>query len=100
MAPARIVRAFSRRADRSESKRGWSSMFHELVSHNDDIRRLLEKGYAVALDSLNYLVVRDIPYLDQDRKLRWGAIVSKVVDAGQNRLVQDDHQVFFAGGHP
>lgn len=75
-------------------------MFHELVSRNDDIRRLLEKGYAVAFDSCNYLIVRDIPYLDQERKPRWGAIVCKVVDAGQNRLVQDDHQVFFAGGHP
>jgi hypothetical protein len=75
-------------------------MFHELVNRNDDVRRLLERGYAVAFDSLNYLIVRDIPYLNQERKLRWGAIVAKVVDAGQNRLVQDDHQVFFAGGHP
>lgn len=75
-------------------------MFHELVSRNNDIRRLLEKGYAVAFDSCNYLIVRDIPYLDHERKLRWGAIVSKVVDAGENRLVQDNHQVFFAGGHP
>lgn len=31
-------------------------MFHELVSHNDDIRQLLIKGYAIALDS-NHLVV-------------------------------------------
>lgn len=75
-------------------------MFHELVSRNDDIRRLVEKGYAVAFDSCNYLLVRDIPYLDPERKLRWGAIVSKIVDAGENRMVQDDHQVFFAGGHP
>ncbi|MCY4623618.1 MAG: hypothetical protein OXC99_01210 [Chloroflexi bacterium] len=38
-------------------------MLHRLVSHNDDLRRLLEKGYAVAVDS-NHLVVRDIPYLN------------------------------------
>jgi hypothetical protein len=75
-------------------------MFHELVNRNEDIRRLVEKGYAVAFDSCNYLIVRDIPYLDPERKLCWGAIVSKVVDAGQNRLVQDDHQVFFAGSVP
>jgi hypothetical protein len=35
----------------------------ELASHNDDIRRLLEKGYALRVDG-TYLVVRDIPYLD------------------------------------
>ena len=75
-------------------------MFHQLVSRNDDIRRLVEKGYAVAFDANNYLVVRDIPYLDQERKLQIGAIVSKFVDAGEDRIVQDDHQIFFAGSIP
>jgi hypothetical protein len=75
-------------------------MFHQLVSHNEDIRRLVDKGYAVAFDSNNYLVVRDIPYLDDQRYLQWGAIVAKFVDAGQDRIVQDDHQIFFAGSVP
>ena len=75
-------------------------MFHQLVSHNDDIRRLVDKGYAVAFDSNNYLVIRDIPYLDNRCKLHLGAIVTKFVDAGQDRIVQDDHQIFFAGSIP
>jgi hypothetical protein len=75
-------------------------MFHQLVSHNDDIRRLVDRGYAVAFDTNNYLVVRDIPYLDNQRKLQVGAIVSKFVDAGQDRIVQEDHQIFFAGSVP
>lgn len=75
-------------------------MFHELVSHNDDIRRLVDKGYAVAFDANNFLVVRDIPYLDDKGALQIGAFVTKVVDAGQNRLIQEDHQVFFAGSVP
>lgn len=74
-------------------------MFHQLVNHNDDIRRLVEKGYAVAFDS-GYLIVRDIPYLDAERKLQTGAIVAKLVFTDQNRVVQDDHQVFFAGSTP
>lgn len=74
-------------------------MFQRLVNHNDDIRRLVEKGYAVAFDS-NYLVVRDIPYLDKEGGLRNGAFVTKLVFIDQNRVAQDDHQVFFAGGHP
>lgn len=74
-------------------------MFHQLVSHNDDIRRLVEKGYAAAFDS-NYLVVRDIPYLDGERKLQIGAIVTKFVDTGQDRIIQEDHQIFFAGSVP
>ena len=36
-------------------------MSQTLVSRNDDLRRLVEKGYAVGFDS-NYLIVRDIPY--------------------------------------
>lgn len=75
-------------------------MFHELASHNDDIRRLVDKGYAVAFDSNSYLVVRDVPYLDAELALHIGAIVTKFIDAGQNRIVPDDHQIFFAGSVP
>jgi hypothetical protein len=75
-------------------------MFHKLVSHNDDIRRLVEKGYAVAFDGNNYLVVRDIPYLDAGGALCIGAIISKFVDRGDDRIAQEDHQVFFAGSAP
>lgn len=75
-------------------------MFQQLVSHNDDIERLVKKGYAIAFDANNYLVVRDIPYLDAKRHLHTGAIVTKFIDKGQNRIVQDDHQVFFAGSAP
>jgi hypothetical protein len=74
-------------------------VFRKLVSHNDDLRRLVEKGYAVALDS-NYLVVRDIPYLNAAKQLQIGAIVTKLVFIDQERVRQDDHQVFFAGGIP
>lgn len=74
-------------------------MFHQLVNHNDDLRRLVEKGYAVAFDS-NYLVVRDIPYLDSERNLQIGAIVAKLVFINKEQVAQDDHQIFFAGSVP
>lgn len=75
-------------------------MFQQLVSHNDDLRRIVDKGYALALDPNEYLVVRDIPYLDVQGYLHIGAIVMKFVDAGEDRIVQDDHQIYFAGGVP
>lgn len=74
-------------------------MFQKLVSHNDDIRRLVEKGYAVAFDS-NCLIVRDVPYLDAAGQLHSGAIVAKLVFVNQERVTQDDHQIYFAGGVP
>ncbi len=74
-------------------------MLIELASHNDDIRRLLEKGYALRVDG-GYLVVRDIPYLDDQRVLRTGTFVAKLVNVDKNRVIQDDHQVYFAGSVP
>jgi hypothetical protein len=60
---------------------------------------LVEKGYAVAFDS-NCMVIRDIPYLDALRQLQIGAIVTKLVFVDQERVTQDDHQIFFAGSIP
>jgi hypothetical protein len=74
-------------------------VFQKLVSHNGDIRHLVEKGYAVAFDS-NHLIVRDIPYLDDNRKLQVGVIVTKLDFVNQNCVKQTDHQVFFAGSVP
>ena len=74
-------------------------MFQKLVNHNDDLRRLVERGYAVAFDS-NHLVVRDIPYLDSEIQLQQGAIVAKLAFIDQERVTQTDHQVFFAGSAP
>jgi hypothetical protein len=72
-----------------------ASRFHQLVSHNDDLKQLLEKGYAIKFDS-GHLVVRDIPYLDKDKVCQVGAIVTKLTFVDQVRIARpDDHQVFF-----
>lgn len=74
-------------------------MFQKLVNHNEDIRRLVEKGYAVAFDS-NCLIVRDIPYLDSRGALQLGAMVAKLVFTDNDHVIQDDHQIYFAGDVP
>ncbi|MCK5285343.1 MAG: hypothetical protein KAH64_03020 [Nitrosomonadaceae bacterium] len=74
-------------------------MFQKLVNHNDDINRLVEAGYAVGFDS-NYMIIHDIPYLDENKELQWGEIVTKLVDIDGERVTQDDHQIFFAGAVP
>jgi hypothetical protein len=74
-------------------------VFHQLVNHNPDLRRLLEKGYAVAIDS-GYLVIRDIPYLDDRKQLQWAAFVAKLEFVDKLTVKQDDHQVWFSGSVP
>jgi hypothetical protein len=74
-------------------------VFQKLVSRNEDLRRLVEKGYAVAFDG-PHLIVRDIPYLDSSRSLQVAAFVAKLVFVDDARVVQDDHQIYFTGGVP
>lgn len=74
-------------------------MLFLLASHNPDIQKLIDRGYALRLDS-DYLVVRDIPYLDAEGNLCWGAIVTVLKDIDGKRVEPVDHQVFFAGGVP
>lgn len=75
-------------------------MSHALANHNEDINQLVEKGYAVGMDS-DYLVVRDVPYLNEQSELSFGAIVTKLSFV-KNDVIgpPDDHQIFFCGSHP
>lgn len=75
-------------------------MYRRLANHNDDIRRLVEKGYAVAVDSSGYLIVRDIPYLDANKALQFGAFVTKLEYTTPEKVKQQNHQVFFTGSSP
>ena len=74
-------------------------MFQKLASHNDDLQRLIDKGYAVTIDS-NCLVIRDIPYLNVRQELQIGAIVAKLKFIDNERFEQDNHQIYFAGSAP
>lgn len=74
-------------------------MLKTLANRNPDLQRLLEKGYALAIDS-DYLVVRDIPYLDSAGQLQWSAFVGKLVLEDQTRVRPEDHQIYFAAPRP
>jgi hypothetical protein len=74
-------------------------VFQKLVSHNEDIRRLVEKGYAISFDG-PHLIVHDIPYLDAAGKPYKAEFVAKLVFTDEVHVVQDDHQIYFSGGIP
>jgi hypothetical protein len=74
-------------------------VFHQLVNHNQDLKRLLEKGHAVGIDS-GYLLIRDIPYLDDRKQLQWAAFVAKLEFVDKLTVKQDDHQIWFSGSVP
>tara|TARA_R110002049_G_scaffold172683_1_gene339465 strand:- start:2910 stop:4079 length:1170 start_codon:yes stop_codon:yes gene_type:complete len=74
-------------------------MILSLAENNEDIDKLLKKGYALSMDN-NHLVVRDVPYLDGSGELQIGAIVSIVNFINQKKISMRDHQIFFCGSHP
>ena len=74
-------------------------MYHQLVNRNEDISQLVDKGYAVGFDS-SHLVIRDIPYLDENKNLQIGAIISKLIFIDEFRVRLDNHEIFFCGSHP
>ncbi len=74
-------------------------MLRTLASRNPDLKALLDKGYALAVDT-NCLVVRDIPYLDATGQLRLGAMVSKLVFENEVIVRAEDHQMYWAGPRP
>lgn len=74
-------------------------MLKTRANRNPDLQRLLEKGYALAIDS-DYLVVRDIPYLDSTGQLQWSAFAGKLVLEDQTRVRPEDHQIYFAAPRP
>src|SRR5688572_13875341 len=74
-------------------------MLNTLASHNPDVKKLIDQGYAVSIDT-NNLVVRDIPYLGSKKDLQIGALVSKLIFIDADHVKLDDHQMYFCGGHP
>lgn len=75
------------------------SMINILAEHNPDIKKLLEKGYALSTDN-DYLVVRDVYYLDENKILKAGSLISKIVDVDTKKIRMHDHQILFCGSHP
>ncbi|GAA5497481.1 hypothetical protein Rhal01_03677 [Rubritalea halochordaticola] len=74
-------------------------MFQKLANHNEDLRRLVDKGYAVSFDT-NHLVIRDIPYLNDKQQLERGAFVCKLVFTTTEKVKPDNHVIFFSGSTP
>lgn len=70
----------------------------KLIAHNDDINQLVKDGYDVRHIN-GHLVIVDIPYVDSNKTVQYGALISPYTQQGQ-KIVQQNHTVFFTGTHP
>ncbi len=74
-------------------------MSSALISRNPDLKRLRDEGYDVAVHE-GYLVLRDVPYVDGQRQVRTGTLVSALTLAGDQTVRPACHTVHFAGEQP
>lgn len=75
-------------------------MSRKLVNHNPDLKRLADEGYVVRC-LLGYLVVSHIPYLDGQKQVAFGTLVSPLTMVNEHQIAPpQDHQLFWCGGHP
>lgn len=74
-------------------------MSQELINHSPDLRKLRDDGYEVEV-RYNYLVMRNIPYVNATRQIRRGILVSTLNLAGNVTQRPDTHVAMFSGEHP
>lgn len=74
-------------------------MSHALFSRNPDLKRLRDEGYFVQQQS-GYLVMRQVPYVDAHREVRFGTLISSLTLAGDQTRTPDTHVVHWDGDFP
>ena len=77
----------------------WSSMSQQLISRSADLKRLRDEGYAVEIKS-NHLIVNDVPYVNAQREVKRGTLVSVLTLAGDRTAKPRNHVVHFVGEQP
>lgn len=74
-------------------------MSRELFSRNLDLARLRSEGYFVRIEG-NLLVMREVPYVDAQRRVRTGTLVSALDLAGDQTRRPETHVIHWDGDFP
>ena len=74
-------------------------MSHSLISLSPDLKRLEDDGYEIEVRG-GYLLLKHVPYVTEDRVIRYGVIISALALAGDVTAKPDSHTVWFMGSIP
>jgi hypothetical protein len=76
-------------------------MSRKLFSRNEDLQRLRADGYFVQIFDEKFLVMRQVPYVNDRREVAWGTLVTPLELAGDvTRKPIGDHVIYFDGDFP
>jgi hypothetical protein len=74
-------------------------MSQEPLSRSPDLKRLCDEGYFVQIQG-GFLLLRDVPYVDAQKRVRTGTLISSLTLAGDMARRPDSHVVYFDGDYP
>lgn len=74
-------------------------MSHRLISRSPDLKRLRDEGYNTAVQS-GYLVVRDVPYVNENAEVKHGVLICQLTLAGDVTTQPGTHQMYLMGDYP
>ena len=74
-------------------------MLQKLISHNSDLNRLHTEGYKLQIKEA-FLIVSNIPYLNFNKEIQYGELISELTLAGDKTSRPSTHTVFFIGDYP
>ena len=74
-------------------------MSQRLFNLSPDLKKLRDDGYYVQIQG-GVLIMSEVPYVDQHRKVRMGSLISSLTLAGDVTQKPDTHVVYFDGDFP
>lgn len=74
-------------------------MSPQLISRSPDLKRLADEGYLIQIKG-SLLLMHEVPYVDSQKQVRFGTLVSSLLLAGDVTQKPDTHVVHFIGELP
>lgn len=74
-------------------------MSQQLINRSPDLLQMRNEGYDIEVRS-GYLIVKNIPYVNSNREIKFGILVSDLSLAGDVTTTPGTHVAYFSGEHP
>ena len=74
-------------------------MSQQLIDRSPDLKKLRDEGYHLEI-RYGYLLVKDVPYVNSHREVKFGTLVTNLVLVGDITARPDDHVAHFSGEYP
>lgn len=71
-----------------------------MISHNPDLKKLWDEGYDMQVIAGTALLVKNVPYLNTQKELKRGVLVSPISLNGDKTTKPETHVAYFKGEYP